>query len=89
MEDIWIPKQLFYRDLQHIHDINQENVFRVSTKKLRAFRINIREQMIVYRSTLKKIIYDDYKKFKARGIKHSNMKRALWKEDLTSVNETL
>ena len=68
----------------------QEMCKDVIKNNLRALNIHIEgwEQMIVNQSTWKKVIYESYKVFEAKRIKHTSMKQAL-QENLILVPDTL
>ena len=73
----------------NVWDTNQRKFLRTLLKNnLIALCVDIISWETEHQSVWKKVIYDGCKAFEARRIEHSILKRALQKQDLTSVLET-
>ena len=94
MVDITLPKQLFFGELQDSRRprYKPKKVFEnVVKNNIRAYNIEIGdlEEMTVNRPNGNELIFENCKAIEVRRIHHSNMKRALWKQGLTLVLDTL
>ena len=93
IEDVRVPKQLFYGELQcsrHLrHEPNEHFQDVIKSKHMaHGIVIGVKEQRTV-KSKWKKVINESCKAFEAWIIEHSSLKRAVRKRDLSTGTDTL